>query len=248
MLLAVILTVATPTSTSHGTNYISGTNGHMQFLFWNLDLWPMIIKLRCVSLDLIAIVFKSYGCVPSRGVRIVGERYFRCGKSWLFHQTHSVFIITKSYFMMAVTKRFLHINKNNDYQSKNLVSYLEQRYKVGHTNSLLARLPICGCTYLSLPLEQRRWQKRYRSCQGNGYVCRHPSWRSTSTSTMGVHSTCNHHETHYGCCSSCCLSKSKTKNESKKEILNKSNSFSRTKCPCLTKRTGHCAWTRHSFS
>ncbi len=97
---------------SYGTNCLSDTNGHGQFLFWNLNLWPMIIKVRCVNLNLIAVVFTSYRCVPSRGIRAVGKRYFQCGKSWLLHQTHGVFIIFKSYFMMAITKRFLHINKN----------------------------------------------------------------------------------------------------------------------------------------
>jgi hypothetical protein len=89
---------------SHGTNCISGTNGYGQFLFWNLNLWPMIIKSRCVSLNLIAIVFKGYGCIHSRGIRVVRERYFRCGMSWLFHLTHGLFIIIKSYFMMTITK------------------------------------------------------------------------------------------------------------------------------------------------
>jgi hypothetical protein len=72
----------------------------------------MVIKLRCISLNFIAIVFKSYGCIPSRGIRVVGERYFKCGKSWCFHQTYGVLIIIKSYFMIAIIKRFLHINKN----------------------------------------------------------------------------------------------------------------------------------------
>ncbi len=71
----------------------------------------MVIKSRCIS-HLIAIVFRSYGCIPSRGIRVVGQRNFQCGKSWIFHQTHSVFIIIKSYFMMTIAKRFLCINKN----------------------------------------------------------------------------------------------------------------------------------------
>jgi hypothetical protein len=57
-----------------------------------------------ICLDFIAIIFKSYGCIPSRGIRVVGERYFQCGKSWIFHQTHGVFIMIKSYFMMALLK------------------------------------------------------------------------------------------------------------------------------------------------
>ncbi len=46
--------------TSYSANCISSTNGYGQFLFWNLNLWPMIIKSRCVSLNFIAMVFKSY--------------------------------------------------------------------------------------------------------------------------------------------------------------------------------------------
>jgi hypothetical protein len=46
----------------------------------------MVIELRCVSLNLIAFVFKD--CA-------FGERYVRCGESWIFHQTHGVFIIIK---------------------------------------------------------------------------------------------------------------------------------------------------------
>ncbi len=70
---------------SYGTNCISSTNGHGQFLFRNLDLWPMVVELRCVSLNLIAFVFKYYECVPSRGIGVKGERYVQCGEGLLFH-------------------------------------------------------------------------------------------------------------------------------------------------------------------
>jgi hypothetical protein len=136
----------------------------------------------------------------------------------------------------------------HDYHSKNLAPYLEQRYKVGHTNSLLAQYPICGCTYLSLPLEQRRWQTRYCSCQGNGYIHHHPFWRSTSAHNWEVHSACDHHETHDGCRSSCCSSKSENRNKSVKKILREIDSFFWTRCLCSTKRTGHRAWPHHSSS
>ncbi len=71
----------------HSTNCISSTNGYGQFLFWNFDLWPMIIKLRSVRLNFIFIanVFKSYGCIPSRENGVVGDRCLRCDKSWLLH-------------------------------------------------------------------------------------------------------------------------------------------------------------------
>ncbi len=88
---------------------------------------------------------------------------------------------------------------------------------MGHLISLLARFPISGCAYLSLQLEQRRWQKRYPSYQGNGYDSCH-SWRSMSTHTWGADLACGHLGPHGGCHSSCCLSKSKTKNHSAKEI------------------------------
>ncbi len=72
----------------------------------------MVIELRCVSLNLIAFIFKSCRFVPSRGIGVFGERYVQCGESWLFHQTHGVYIIIKNYFMMSILKRFLRINKN----------------------------------------------------------------------------------------------------------------------------------------
>jgi hypothetical protein len=31
----------------------------------------MVIELRCVSLNLIAFIFKSCGCVPSKGIGVV---------------------------------------------------------------------------------------------------------------------------------------------------------------------------------
>ncbi len=90
--------------------------------------------------------------------------------------------------------------------------------------------------------------KQYCSCQGDRYVCYHPSWRSTSTRAWGVHLAYNHHGTHDGCCGSCCSSESKTKHKSTKEILSKRDSFFWSRCPCSTKRTGHCAWPCCSFS
>ncbi len=65
---------------------------------------------------------------------------------------------------------------------------------------------------------------------------------------LGVCLPCSHHATHDGWCSSCCLSKNKNENKSKKEILNKSNSNFQMRCLRSMKRTGHCAWPRHSFS
>jgi hypothetical protein len=138
-----------------------------------------------------------------------------------------------------------------DYQSKSLAPYLEQSRMMGHINSLLAQFPISGYAYFSLPLEQRRWQKWYLFCQGDGYVrCHHSqrSTRSTSTHAWGARSACGHPEPHGDCRSSCCLCKSKTKNKSKREILSKNNSFFQRHCPCLTKRTGHYAWPLCSFS
>ncbi len=70
---------------------------------------------------------------------------------------------------------------------------------------------------------------------------RHSRW-STSTCAWGALLVCGHLEPRGDCHSSCCSSKSKTKNKSVKEILNKNNSFFRTNCPRLTKRTGHYAW------
>jgi hypothetical protein len=154
----------------------------------------------------------------------------------VFHKTHSVFIIFESYSMMTSIKRLLCINKsiyfNVTISQKSLVPYLSQRHTMGHINSLLVRFPISGCTYLSLQLVQRRWQKWYCSCQGDGYVHRCHSRTSTSTCTWGAHSACGHLEPHGGCHSSCCLSKSKTENNKRaKEILNKNDSFFQTSCP-----------------
>jgi hypothetical protein len=81
---------------------------------------------------------------------------------------------------------------------------------MGHLISLLAQFPISGCAYLSLQLEQRRWQKRYHSCQGDGYVHRRLIWRSTSTRAWGVDLACGHLGPHGDCRSSCCLSKNGT--------------------------------------
>ncbi len=69
-----------------------------------------------------------------------------------------------------------------------------------------------------------------------------------NTHAWRLHSACNCLDQHDGCCSSCCLSKSKSKSESAKVIWNKIDSFFRTNCWRLTKRTGHYAWPRHSFS
>ncbi len=62
-----------------------------------------------------------------------------------------------------------------------------------------------------------------------------------------LHSACDHLDQHDGYCSSCCLSKSKTKNKnvSAKVIKNEIDSFFRMNCRCL--RTGHCAWPHHLF-
>ncbi len=108
---------------------------------------------------------------------------------------------------------------------KSLVPYLEQRHRMGHLISLLAHFPISGCAYLSSQLEWRRWQKQYHSCQGDGYVHRHHTWKSTSIRAWGVHLACGHLGPHGGCRTSCCWSKSKTKNKSAKEILNENDSF-----------------------
>ncbi len=115
------------------------------------------------------------------------------------------------------------------------------------THTLLARFPISGCNYLSLSLEQRRWQKRYCSCPGNGNIRHHCPW-STNTHGWGLRSACNHVVWHDGFHSSCCLSKSENESKSKKEIWNKINSFFQTNCRHSMKRTGHCAMPRHSFS
>ncbi len=61
----------------------------------------MIIKLRCISLNFIAIIFKGNSYVPSRGNWVVRKKRFHCGKSLIFYQTHGVLIIIKSYFIMT---------------------------------------------------------------------------------------------------------------------------------------------------
>ena len=96
----------------------------------------------------------------------------------------------------------------------------------------------------------RRWQERYPSCQGDGYIHHRHSQRSTSTHAWGVHLACGHLGPNEGCRSSYCSSESKTKNKNKiaKEILNKNNSFFWTNCPRPTKRPGHYAWPCCSFS
>ncbi len=114
-------------------------------------------------------------------------------------------------------------------------------------HTLLARFPISGCNILSLSLEQRRWQKCYRSCPGDGNVRHHCPW-NTNTRVWGLRSACNHVVQHDGFRSSCCLSKSKNKNKSAKEIWNKIDSFFQTNCRRSMKRTGHYAWPCCSFS
>ncbi len=81
-------------------------------LFRNHDLWPMVIESKRVSFNLIAFVFKGCECIPSRGIGVVGERYVLCWEGWVFHQTHCVFFIPKSYFTITIHKRFLRVNKN----------------------------------------------------------------------------------------------------------------------------------------
>jgi hypothetical protein len=105
---------------------------------------------------------------------------------------------------------------------------------------MLMRFPISGCNYFSLSLEQRRWQKHYCSCPGDGNVHHHRPW-NTNTLVWGLRSACNHVVQHDGFCSSCCLSKSKNENKSTKEIWNKINSFFWMNCQRSTKRTGHYA-------
>ncbi len=116
-------------------------------------------------------------------------------------------------------------------------------------HTLLVRFLISGYDYLSLPSERRRWQKRYRSCPGDGNV-RHHHPQSMNTHAWGLRLACDHLVQHYGCRSSCCLSKSETKNENKsaKGIWNKINSFFWINCQRSRKRTDHCAWPCCSFS
>ncbi len=106
-------------------------------------------------------------------------------------------------------------------------------------------IPYFGVQFRSLSLEQRRWQKRYRSYPGDGNV-RHHCARNTYTRVWGLRSACNHVVQHDCFHSSCCLSKSKNESKSAKEI--EIDSFFRTNCRRLTKRTGYCAWPCHSFS
>ncbi len=71
-------------STSYGTNCISGTDDHRWFLFRDLDLWPMVVESRYVILDLLAFTVKSCGCVPSRGIGVVKDWCVWCGESWVY--------------------------------------------------------------------------------------------------------------------------------------------------------------------
>ncbi len=79
------------------------------------------------------------------------------------------------------------------------------------------------------------------------HTCHHCP-RNTNTRIWGLRLACNHVVWHDGFHSSCCLSESKNKSESTKEIWNEIDSYFQTNCRCLMKRTGHCAWPRHSFS
>ncbi len=95
------------------------------------------------------------------------------------------------------------------------------------------------------------WQRQYCFCPGDGNVCHCHPWSTNTrawvnTRAWGLHSACNYPGQHDGYCSSCCLSESKTK--SSKVIWNKISSFFQTNCQRLTKRTGHYAWSCHSFS
>ncbi len=114
-------------------------------------------------------------------------------------------------------------------------------------HTLLAQFLILECNYLSLSLEQRRWQKCYCSCQDNGNV-RHRHPQNTNTRVWGLCLVCNHVVWHDGFRSSCCLSKSKNKSKSTKEIWNKNDSFFQMNFWGSTKRTGHYAWPCCSFS
>jgi hypothetical protein len=81
-------------------------------------------------------------------------------------------------------------------------------------------------------LKQRRWQKRYRSCPGDGNVRCHCPW-STNTRVWALRSASDHVVQHDGFHSFCCLSKSKNKIKSMKEI--KINPFFPDKLPALGK-------------
>ncbi len=54
----------------------------------NLDLWPMVIESRCVILNLITFIFISCGCIPSRGIGVLGERYVQCEEGLLPLNSH----------------------------------------------------------------------------------------------------------------------------------------------------------------
>jgi hypothetical protein len=66
-------------------------------------------------------------------------------------------------------------------------------------------------------LEQRRWQKGYCSYPGDGNVRRHRP-RSTNARVWALRLASDHVVQHDGFRSFCCLSKSKDKIESAKEI------------------------------
>ncbi len=133
----------------------------MQFLFWNHDFWSMIIKLRFVSPNSIAITFKSIGSIPSREIWVVGEKCFSHGESWLYYHTHKVLIIFKSYFMMTVFKSSCVSSRlfNLKWLSINKVPNLEQRCTVGHKNVALSALfPTWDHAFSFSFLERQRWQ------------------------------------------------------------------------------------------
>jgi hypothetical protein len=71
--------------------------------------------------------------------------------------------------------------------------------------------------------------KCYCSCPDDGNVHHHWLW-NMNTRVGGLRLACNHVVRHDGFCSSCCLSKSKNKSKSAKEIWNKINSFFRMNC------------------
>jgi hypothetical protein len=69
-----------------------------------------------------------------------------------------------------------------------------------------------------------KWQKQNCFCP-DGCSVRERRPRSTNTRIWGLHLACNLLGQHDGCCSSGCLSKSKTKTKSAKKILNKFGFF-----------------------
>ncbi len=131
------------------------------------------------------------------------------------------------------------INCMNSYLSCEFIHCINS-YSVG------GRFPISGCDYLSLSLEQRRWQNCYCSCPGDGNVRHHRPW-NTNTRIWGLRLACDHVVRHDGFRSSCCLSKSENKSKSMKEIWNKINSFFQTNFRCSMKRTDHYEWPYCSF-